>query len=78
EPSTFRECIAGRWLTMDAADIDGDGDTDIVLASMIRMPTIVPDFLKQLWETRSPSVLYLVNQRKQAVVEPGFFLKDGF
>lgn len=75
EPSTFRECIAGRWLTMDAGDFDADGDIDIVLASMIRMPTIVPDFLKQLWETKSPSVLFLINERKDATSEPGFFLK---
>jgi hypothetical protein len=64
EASTFRECIAGRWLTMDANDIDGDGDMDIVLASLIRMPTIVPDFLKKLWEEKSPSLLYLINQQK--------------
>jgi hypothetical protein len=75
EPSTFRECIAGRWLTMDAGDIDADGDIDIMLGSMIRMPTIVPDFLKNLWETKSPSVLYLINQKKDAASEPGFFLK---
>lgn len=66
-PSTFRECIAGRWLTMDADDIDGDGDMDIVLGSLVRMPTVVPDFLKDLWETKSPSVLYLVNQRAKGV-----------
>ncbi|MGZ8938790.1 MAG: FG-GAP repeat domain-containing protein [Limisphaerales bacterium] len=64
-PSTFRQCIGGRWLTMDANDIDGDGDIDIVLASMIRMPTIVPAFLKEMWEKQSPSVLYLINQQKQ-------------
>ena len=75
EPSTFRECIAGRWLTMDAGDFDADGDIDIVLASMIRMPTIVPDFLKNLWESKSPSVLFLINQKKDAASEPGFFLK---
>lgn len=63
-PSTFPQCIAGRWLTMDANDLDGDGDVDIVLASMIKMPTIVPPFLKELWEKRSPSVLYLINQQK--------------
>lgn len=75
EPSTFRECIAGRWLTMDADDLDSDGDIDIVLASMIEMPTIVPDFLKEMWQKQSPSVLYLLNQTKQPKIEPGFFLK---
>lgn len=65
EPSTFRECIAGRWLTMDAADLDGDGRIDIVLGSLIQMPTVVPPFLKEMWEKQSPSVLYLLNQHKQ-------------
>ena len=65
EPSTFAQCIAGRWLTMDAEDLDDDGDIDIALASMIEMPTVVPDALKQIWEKQSPSVLYLINQLKQ-------------
>ena len=64
-PSSFRECIAGRWLTMDANDLDGDDDIDIVLASMIKMPTIVPPFLKEMWQKQGPSVLYLINQQKQ-------------
>jgi hypothetical protein len=65
EASTFPQCIVGRWLTMDANDIDGDGDIDIVLASMIEMPTVVPAQLKSLWQKNSPSVLYLINQQKQ-------------
>lgn len=70
EASTFRECIAGRWVTMDAEDFDGDGDIDIVLGSLIDMPTKVPPFLKKMWEDKSPSLLYLVNQRKNRARPP--------
>jgi len=63
EPSTFAQCVMGRWLTMDSGDLDGDGDDDIVLASLIRMPSAVPDFLQELWEKQSPSLLYLINQK---------------
>jgi len=59
--STFRECISGRWLTMDAGDLDGDGDDDLVLGSLVKMPTPVPDFLKKTWDEQGPSVLILKN-----------------
>jgi hypothetical protein len=59
--STFRECISGRWLTMDAGDLDGDGDDDIVLGSLVEMPTLVPEALKKSWEEKGPSVMILKN-----------------
>lgn len=60
--STFRECITGRWVTMEAGDIDGDGAVDLVLASLTQMPAKnVPEQLKKLWEERGPSVLVLRN-----------------
>jgi hypothetical protein len=62
--STFPECLSGRWLTMDAADLDGDGDIDIVLGSLIEMNSDVPPRLKQSWETSGPSVLILRNTLK--------------
>jgi len=31
--NTFRTCISGRWLTMDAGDVDGDGDIDLALGN---------------------------------------------
>lgn len=33
QPSTIKEFNAGNWLTMDAGDVDGDGDIDIVLGN---------------------------------------------
>ncbi|MEP7374679.1 MAG: VCBS repeat-containing protein [Chitinophagaceae bacterium] len=34
-PYTINKFNEGRWLTMDAGDIDGDGDDDIVLGSLV-------------------------------------------
>jgi hypothetical protein len=36
---TFRESINGRWMVMDAADMDTDGDIDIVLGSNVSFKT---------------------------------------
>jgi len=35
EASTFAGSSDGRWIVMDAGDIDGDGDVDLILGSMI-------------------------------------------
>lgn len=64
KPSTFAQCVAGRWDVMDAGDLDGDGDLDIVLGSYIRGPTPVPDFLRKPWEKQGPSIMILKNKLK--------------
>ncbi|MDC0065657.1 VCBS repeat-containing protein [Verrucomicrobia bacterium] len=62
--NTFRTCISGRWLTMDAGDVDGDGDIDLALGNYTYGPDkaiFVPDFLMKTWERSGPPVMILYN-----------------
>ena len=58
---SFPTVSAGRWLTMDANDIDGDGDTDIVLGNANFSMGRIPRKLKEEWNRTAPSVIVLKN-----------------
>ena len=65
-PHTLSEAADGRWMTLDAGDLDGDGDIDLALGSFVRGPTTqpVPAALEARWRTNGAAVLLLENARK--------------
>jgi hypothetical protein len=69
---TFPEAQRGRWMTMDAGDLDGDGDEDLVLGSFVKGPTTVPVpvAMRELWRTNGAAVLLLENTHRAATHSP--------
>ena len=63
-PFSVKEATTGRWLTMEAGDVDGDGDEDIVLGNAKFTLGYIPDWLMKQWNAHSPSVLVLKNLHK--------------
>ena len=63
QPFVMEQSKQGRWIVLDAGDIDGDKDIDIVLGSFVRGPRTIqiPSALEREWETRRLSVLLLEN-----------------
>jgi hypothetical protein len=55
QPYSIPETTSGRWLTMDAADIDGDGKVDIVLGNFSIAPTFVKGAVN--WKQGPPFML---------------------
>jgi hypothetical protein len=60
-PYSLPECKSGRWLTMDAGDIDGDGAIDLVLGNFSIRPSDTPSATD--W-TKGPMFLILKNTGK--------------
>ena len=60
-PSSFSDTEAGRWITMDAGDIDGDGDLDLILGNAYFSIGDVPPDFKAKWDVFTSSILILKN-----------------
>ena len=59
---SFPESPNGRWIVMDAGDMDGDGDIDLALGSFVYfLPAGDTTGLGKKWLSNSPSVSVLEN-----------------
>lgn len=62
EGHTMEDAQLGRWITMDAGDLDGDGDQDVLLGSNIGFsPQGDTTGLFQRWSEEGPSFMLLEN-----------------
>jgi hypothetical protein len=55
------ETKVGRWINMEAGDIDGDGRTDLILANFSNAPTTL--YSAYDWK-KGPPFLVLMNNAK--------------
>ncbi|MEP7001125.1 MAG: VCBS repeat-containing protein [bacterium] len=64
---TFAEADRGRWLTMDAGDLRGNGSVDIVLGSFSQMNTQGDQSAKARWhQPGAPTILILESTHGKA------------
>lgn len=63
-PHHFPEAKKGRWLVMDAGDVDQDGDEDIILGSFVQGLVAVPEAVLANWQASTDPVLFLENTLK--------------
>jgi hypothetical protein len=65
EDYSFPESIKGRWIVMDAEDMDADGDIDLALGSFVYfLPLGDTTGLGQKWLSEGPSIIVLENTTK--------------
>lgn len=60
---TFPEVNSGRWISMDAGDVDLDGDTDLILGSLA-FEVVPPTGLLTQWVEEGNPFVILENQLK--------------
>jgi hypothetical protein len=64
--ATIAQHADGRWMSIDAGDLDGDGDMDVVIGSLVLGPTSmpIPAKIQDRWKEGAPAVLLLENTAK--------------
>lgn len=68
--SSFAHASDGRWMVMDAGDLDGDGDLDLALGSFVQFLALGDTTgLSKRWLTQSPSVVILENTIRKSLVK---------
>jgi len=64
-PSVTGLALEGHWITMEATDIDHDGDCDIILGALnLNFGGKIPGDILSRWQTHQTSLLYLENTLK--------------
>ncbi|WP_405396926.1 FG-GAP-like repeat-containing protein [Maribacter sp. Asnod2-G09] len=58
----FTDTKLGRWFLMDTADIDNDGDDDLVLSALNYSFTPVPEYIADAWKESYTDLLILENK----------------
>jgi hypothetical protein len=61
-PQQIEGADQGRWMVMDAGDVDQDGDEDVVLGSFVLNSRGIDTELMKTWRTEGKRVLFLENQ----------------
>jgi len=59
--STIPQALSGRWLVSDCADVDGDGDLDILLGNVSYGPGAVSEAESERWINGGRLAVYLEN-----------------
>ncbi|RMF22330.1 MAG: VCBS repeat-containing protein, partial [Bacteroidetes bacterium] len=64
QPHTLPQSRLSRWLVLHSADVDADGDPDLLLGAFTFSPTPVPDSLRRFWREQRLAALLLRNRTR--------------